>query len=506
MVRHHEVKLPDELGGQGLQTSCCGASIHPVCKVGMAAEGPEMLRLHTRATKSLNMCVDRWGKDRSNSVRMLLMAEGTNEVGQVSRQWALLTRAWFSPKWQLWSLCQADGADAPVLRLPCVVRLGCEPTRLCPKQLSPTIRTGDELATAIARGSLGGDFQFFEVSYTMPADEPTLLTMLVTKLEAIDLSALSKRPQRNQPLSDLRALGQQAPAFARGRGSKRTRATAVPKNLPSDGRPPLVDAPSGIASHGSRLEDIATVGPAASADMEPQPLIGGDEVPIDAFDGFEADDLEEIIAAHVDYIDKGDRLESEGLEALGAEESQPMGHEHDLLAVVSDIVPGASGDADLPEGVGQADGQLSERRVEASSSSVVGAEAAEPMVVQPPLQADDPLAVVKGPSSGGYFRHSLSERAIGRISPVFNKSVSVKCYAHAKCQVAMAEWKLPSRAVLAKWLLEALPDGNTPDERRAVAQAHMAALKAEVARSTPPGRERQALIDEATRTAPEGNV
>jgi len=48
---------------------------------------------------------------------------------------------------------------------------------------------------------------------------------------------------------------------------------------------------------------------------------------------------------------------------------------------------------------------------------------------------------MKGPDSTGYFTQATSQRKWARITPKFGASVAVKCYTHANCSIAMAEWK-----------------------------------------------------------------
>lgn len=110
-----------------------------------------------------------------------------------------------------------------------------------------------------------------------------------------------------------------------------------------------------------------------------------------------------------------------------------------------------------------------------------------------------PLDLVSGPSAGGYMQDSRTHRHIARVSPVFNKSISIKCFQHSRCQVAMAEWKLPARHTIAAWALNAeLPsDGDTQEDREAKASRHMKDMKAIILHAQKPGRSRQALIDEA---------
>jgi hypothetical protein len=95
---------------------------------------------------------------------------------------------------------------------------------------------------------------------------------------------------------------------------------------------------------------------------------------------------------------------------------------------------------------------------------------------------------MKGPDSTGYFTQATSQRKWARITPKFGASVAVKCYTHANCSIAMAEWKLPSLLQMRAWA------GSGTTQTR---EAHLASFQILRGQAVPPGRTRQGLIDEA---------
>lgn len=83
--------------------------------------------------------------------------------------------------------------------------------------------------------------------------------------------------------------------------------------------------------------------------------------------------------------------------------------------------------------------------------------------------------------------------------------MSVRCYLHPKCSVALAEWKLPAAADMRRWILDAVrvEPTDSADTKAEKAKAHMASMRALASSATKPGRTRQALIDEAAAVASE---
>lgn len=405
VARHTDVMHPDNLAGQSLQLTCCPASIRNVCKVQLAASGQGLVELHAQVVKSLNSCADRWGKSRCNESRILLMAECVLSTGDVARHFGLLARAWFNPKWQLWCSVEHVGPVPAVLAPPFVVRLVGEPTRICPAKQGLAVRTGDDFAELVARSSLGGRFSFVEVRYHMPTDEAHLLSMCVDGMDELDLAAFARRGPRNQPLSDLRSLA--APVMKEG---ARRLATRRPLGAPRGGSQVAPrDAPA-QAREGNVEQPIGDSMPAMLA----EPLVGGDEVPMDALAELEAEDLEEVLEAHGHWVDDpGARHEDEAMVEL-----PPPAEDVAILAA-------------LPEGAEVGDGDVAREGAPGPEPDIlqqpgdVAAEPAppppDPAAPMPPADAGpDWLAHISGPSASGFIRDRRVNRQIAKISPVFN--------------------------------------------------------------------------------------
>jgi hypothetical protein len=122
-------------------------------------------------------------------------------------------------------------------------------------------------------------------------------------------------------------------------------------------------------------------------------------------------------------------------------------------------------------------------------------------VPPPPLPPPPPAATfITGPDELGYLFDTRDMRRVGRLTPVYNKSVAVRCYLHgAACSVPVAEWKLPSLLDIRTWLGEAVtpPVNATADQKRALALPHADKLRARKDAAVWPGRTRQGIIDEA---------
>lgn len=490
VVRYGDVKDPCEFLGRGLQFGCCATSVHNVCKSALQRESQELSTLHNEVMGVLNSQADQWGKDRCNSVSVLVLAECSAPDGSTSRHIGLLARAWFKPKFQLWAVCDVDG-DA--IDFPWLVRLLQEPCRLCPGASAPMVRTTAQFAEAIARSSLGGRWEIFELGYQLPAEAPHLLTMMVDR-KALLPRRTPRRPQAaSRAMLDLRSAmlepgdaafpsaGRDAMAArgarGRGRGSRRgagrgagaaRRAPMAPLSGLSEA--PVAD-PSVFAGSGADTLDFAAI---------------VDEIPVDPFDGFDPADVAEMLEDQLRPPAAGTRPSS------AQEPDAQQGLTDDEAAATLEecgaLLDGGSGVASqieleetrpsLPEGP----------LAEASSSR------AAPAGTGPARDA-----CIVGPSATGYFRDTRSDRSVARITGVFGTSVSMKCYLHAKCSVAMAEWKLPAAADIRRWIADAEPIAPTDTDSMKAdkAAAHMAAMRKLASSATKPGRTRQGLIDEA---------
>lgn len=488
VIRHADAKANDELSGGSLQVSCCSSSVRNVCRFRLMQSGAELLEMHEHVARTLSFCADKWGKARSNVVRAVLMIETQVPSGPIKHRFALLVRAWFSPKYQLWALC---GPTSDAASPPFVLRLMEEPCRVCPRLLGPMVRTGDELAELVARDALGGSFALNEVRYKICEDTDHLRDMLVDGWELIDTSGVAqRRAPTNRPLQELRNLsaptsqgdGEQRAleAWARGRGSRGGRGRRAGNRGRGAGRrTPRAKGSEGAAD---MLEDAPIPHADAAREDGPPPPVCPDEVEDDIIDDMDAEDIMEVALAF-----EGE-LQAQDKEGCDDEEGA---HTSEVMKALQSV-PLAEGEVSQSSGNAHGVEPLETR---ATGHRVVEDEEPPPAV---PAQAPHPFAIIAGPSAGGYFIDRRTNRHCARISPVFNSSVSVKCYVHSKCQVAMAEWKLPSREELARWALDAvLPESAAPEEREQATQAHRNLLKALVANAQRPGRRRQDIIAEA---------
>lgn len=505
VVRYADLVSPESMRGADLQTSCCGASVHNVCKASLRDESPRLLAAQAGIARSLNQLADKFGKARCNSVTILLQVKCRPPASPESSMFVLLARAWFKPKWQLW--CHGEVVGCSAGPPPFLVKLVSEPARLCPSVSVVQVRTTDELALSIApcaKSADGGTIAFAELEYNMAPGVAELLTMSVTGARPIEVVSSQARPPPNRALAEVRSLAPHAaPGGGEGSGhaewQRRRAGRGRAHSSRGRGEAPQVVAASGepTPAGGQRM---LLPPPAQGPPEAMQPLVGIDEVPADLFGDLSGDDLQDIVDGHLHYLAGGDsENEATGQEgASGANEEVAEDEDAHMGVDVLESIAGG--------GIGEATSASSGRMPDDASPSgdAVGSSDA-PMdptgrVELVPLSAAAPLDVVAGPGPAGYFVDQRTQRHVVRISPVFNRSVSIKCYQHQKCQVAMAEWKLPSRHAIALWALEAeiVSTLDSPAEARRKVQQHIAAMKAMVASAQRPGRSRQDLLEEVS--------
>lgn len=501
VVRHGDLPDDFEFRGRDLQISCCASSVSSVCKVALRREGIAMLTAHSGIVRSLNFCADKFGKERRNSVSVLLCVRCHSTTGTMTSIFALLVRAWYKPKWQLW--CLGDALQEPSTP-PFMVTLATTASRLSPELQIAKVCTTDELALSVARAADGGSYTIAELKYHMPHDIPNLLTMKVFAVEEMD--TLLVRALANRALAELRGMSTDSLAASANEGQgfaawQRSRRGGGNPQTGRRGNRASRQGSRGRSSHGVPME-VEPVMDEQGAEVLPlPPLVGVDEVGIDLFGDIDAEDMAEIIEGHTQFLegaDSDDEAPSDG-DAHSATDPNVAsdGALEDALAELVDEGEASAGPLVAASGDGRSAASSSREGVPdeiASPDAAAGEDGQTGM----PLAAA-PLDLVSGPSAGGYMQDSRTHRHIARVSPVFNKSISIKCFQHSRCQVAMAEWKLPARHTIAAWALNAeLPsDGDTQEDREAKASRHMKDMKAIILHAQKPGRSRQALIDEA---------
>lgn len=355
---------------------------------------------------------------------------------------------------------------------------------MCPGVAIPKIRTTAELAKDIASASPGGSYELYELSHDLDCNAPHLLAVVVRGMSPIQGSNAQKSMQ-NKALLELRKLsapsgpamdeasalvassGALRAATPRGKGRAREQGHRV------EAQAALPDIPAGadVNDRGVAEQSLLMPGPEVDSLLVDE----GGGAADDPFSDMDPSDIMEVIEAHQIYLSAPDAAAEASPEELADPEADTV-----LANFVAgdaepteEIAPGQSSSSDVP--IAPAD----------ASARAVAAPAA--------TAATAPRLAVLGPSKLGYSHDPRSGKHVARISPVFNKSVSVKCDVHPRCQVAMVEWKLSPLAELREWVMEAQSGGSDAN----AAKVHMAALKSKVASAQCPGRLREDVIAEA---------
>lgn len=439
IIRHGDTIPAHCLRGQCVNCSCCAASARNVCRQGLASKPAGLQATHSTLVKAMEHWADDWGKEECNHVKKLVMFHLADLDGaRCVRMFALMSRAFMSPKFSLWTVCSwaatnsAHVASAD-LTFPFTLEIQSVPSRVCPALAIAPICTSDELALKAAE-CMAGDWSANELVYNLCEDEPHLRSMVVTGLGPALAMAKPKRTRMvNNDLQNLRdALREAAGPRVEPAGRSDRRRARRPRGAGDNGA-----AREGPAHRRGRLDSVGVEQPIDIA------MGAIDEIAHDEELDVLIENAEEV-AQVVDAMEEGDQLENEPVE---------------------------EGDAD------EADERL---QVEET--------------------APEPHSFIDGPDSLGYCKDVRTGRSVMRVTPVFKGSVGVRCYVHkGTCTLAIAEWKLPSVMELRKWVAqaEAPPDGLSTDQRKVLARAHVASLARLRDQAVFPGRTRQSLIDEA---------
>jgi hypothetical protein len=316
------------------------------------------------------------------------------------------------------------------------------------------IVTSDELALRISTvGDLRGAF---DLEYDIKLSS-NLRGMTVRGKVALPLHVARQRAFVNVGLQDLRE-NQRSQAG----GSAAAKAAA----WPATARRPVAGRVSSRGRRGGRLDADP------SADGPP------------VLDHGALDEVQE----HLEEMAEDD--------AAGIVEGYVVSEPPDLVEVDDDDVAcatAATGALEVDE-AGEAEGDAAASSSSGAAACGAGVPPGPPPPPPPVPPADEPLV---GPTPLGYFYRG--NRCMARITPVFNRSISMRCYQHTKCSVAMAEWKLPDLDSLRVWVLDVapIPEGTSAAQKVALRDAHVQAMKQLAGSTVFPGRTRAALIAEA---------
>jgi hypothetical protein len=462
VVRYHHLLDPAHLRGQLLSLDCCETSARNVCKHRLAEESILLVEVQDYLHKAFTTWCDDWGKNVCNSVTKLVMMESL-VGGACVRHFALLARATFSPKFQMWCVCKwADEHQSSTgfVHFPFEVCIDESRSLVCPDVSICKVMTSDDFALLVARSSLETVWTAWDMEYHMPL-RGHLLSMIVTgKKVALPLERV-RLPKRasNVELRELRAMENLNVGYALPSRAKGPRV--------GGGRP---SASSGDGRRHGRLDVLAPNNPL---------IVAVDEVPEAGLFDFPLSDALDIVGEYF----AGDPLNGSDFAGGPQEECQEEedAEEHGPHFDVADSVVPFDEDA-----VDQEVGSLGQEQEQEFDAPVFG-----------PIS---PHALIHGPSALGYFKDASTDRHLARLTDVWKGSVAIKCYQHpGKCTLAIAEWKLPSSGQLKAWILNA--DLLRPDASRvqkdSATQVHLDSLRLLRDGAALPGRTRQGLISDA---------
>lgn len=431
---------PSDLKGGGLNTGSCQLNLRNICKNQLRDESDSLFVAQEDIHSALVRLTDHVGAVASRRSEVVVMFKTSEEP--FTRRFALLAFGVFSPKVQMWCLAtwsddNLQRPDGAIVDYPFKLSLSSRPCRVSPATLVPHLLTSDELALDLARSR--NMWEYYLLDTELPGDEPHLRTMIVKggARHMFDREVTKPKSSRNRDLEDARSVASRAGRISLDRAARR--ALSRGKGLSGRGgaargrgrgrnteHPPALQPPSSSGREGAdATNDKAPLAlqesPVAIDDL---PTGEGD------FDGIAIADLEEVV------------------DALMAE-----GDDDHIVEIV--------GGAEEPIGV-----------IETAASEPAATTPAPPGLGQP---------LVVGPSKYGYFRHTLWDRDICRISgPFNNSSMAVKCYLHPKCTLAIAASRMPSVEHIKEWALAVRrPEpGESSAAKEALRTEHLRLLRA----------------------------
>lgn len=471
VIRYTDVLAAEDLRGSDLRFEGCRGQARNVCKRQLQNESLEIARMVEVAHRAMVVWADRWGKTLSNSVSKLVMIEAKAH-GRVARLFGLLARAYYSPKFSLWCLCDwgkdnSTSVCSDLLEYPFVVRICSAPCLVCPNVQRCHIISSDEFALLVARSVGAAEWTAWELQYRL-ADEESLTGMVVSgKGQELPMRAPVARAVANPELAVLKDMQRGSEPMPPARPSNTTSTHKVPSG----------------AGHSKLGHDQQAASPPPALDSGIPEAADDEAIGVDEMPRFQVSDLDPQDALEV--------MEAAGLvgvvvEGMGPVEGERVGH--------------AAQDSDIEEVSGD---EAADDR-----AHVVGVALGAPATA-PAAGPPSPLVRVQGPSELGYFLDSEAQRPLLRITPEFNRSVGVKCFVHpGKCTLAVASWKIPSRVALVAWALNAepFPEGATTSEKDRIIRQHLDGLRDLRDAAQWPGRTRQSLIDEAKADAAAAGV
>lgn len=475
--------LPENMLGNDLQVHSCYAGVRNLCRQQLRALGGDMERRQEQFHRIMCGWADRWGKDVCNQASKLVLFEAAcvasaasgPSLGHDRRVWAVVARASFSPKAQLWCECGSGGAsdaDNGSLAFPMEIEFLARPSLLCPGTRALKVLTSDELALRVAELGAVGEVRAWEMQYAI-SDRPSLKYMMVSgrKVELPSVVPEASAKGANRALLDAQSLDIDPESADHAALRRRAKAKR------------------GAPSRGGRLQGSRKPGSRAAAK-------GGDETRLalpSPGDDSRSIPVDEALRGGLDdwgapeALEIADFLEDEGIEDAGVSEEGPS--------------TGANAPSSMPEA--QLGGETPEPGEAAMVASSSGSGVPSPMPSAPPAApvVAPTASHIIGPSPLGYLCDRRSGCTVARVTPVFGTSVGIKCYLHGSaCTLAIAEWKLPALADLRRWAdqAEQVPPQATPAQKQELAKAHVKALRELRDAATKPGRTRQGLIDEAS--------
>lgn len=101
----------------------------------------------------------------------------------------------------------------------------------------------------------------------------------------------------------------------------------------------------------------------------------------------------------------------------------------------------------------------------------------QPTAMAPP---PPPTQTITGPSVRGYFRDTVTDRDVCRVSGPFKNSMAVRCYLHRKCTLAIGVSRMPSNEEIREWIRTVRPGSPADDAATAamLREEHIGRLRA----------------------------
>lgn len=438
------------LPGATFRLGGCASSGHALCIAGLPAE---LQGTVSPILSSLNRIVDALGKETARSAEVLFMFEHTDGANHVHRVFAILLLARYSPKSQVWALCDLDpSADHTALTLPMPfeVVLSARPSKVSHTGIVVNCCTSAELAATLA--ATGRDWFIQQLVYSIP-DRETLVVSVVSGnigerrcLSGAGAELASRRAARPPTDPLIQALRRRARRVPKGNearssgGQRRARQLADDAASAPDGLPPVGDGAGESNDEAVADGDLDDFPPDLIAEIAE--LMEADQQAV-ATSPSVAQPPDDIAADPPAARHGSGAGSSMHPPSNGVGVDAPLGAEAPPRAEAAKSVPSASGPGDV-------------------------------------VQGDDAAArasEICGPSPTGYITEN--GRLLGRITAAFSGSGGVRCYLHPRCSIAIKENRMPDIGQVIAWLLgaERVQPTDSPQEKEAKRSRHMQALR-----------------------------